>query len=357
MPGASPTVVVVGAGIVGASIAYHLARRGARVTLVDSGGPGRGVTARAFGWINVSHGVAAANGGLRGLALAEYRRLDRELAGRLHIAWHGALTWSADPAHTERMVRDHVAHGHDLRLLARSEVAALEPALIDVPDCAAYAVGEAAIDGAAAARTLADAAAEAGAQLATGAAVTALAVSGGRIAGIRLGEATIAADIVVIAAGTGAAALCRTAGVEIPVRVSPAIRLQFAGPPPPVGRIVSTPAFEIRPAGDRLIAAEDYLDDSVANGPDAVAARAASTIRAALRGGAGLWLDEVVVGHRAIPADGDPIVGRVQDGLYLAVMHAGVTMAPAVGRLAAEEIVEGVAVDDLSACRPGRFSG
>ena len=42
------TVIVVGAGIVGASVTYHAARAGAGVTLVDAGRPGAGVTADSF---------------------------------------------------------------------------------------------------------------------------------------------------------------------------------------------------------------------------------------------------------------------------------------------------------------------
>ena len=45
-------VAVVGAGIVGASIAYHLTQRGARVTIVDSGKPGFGASSHSFAWIN-----------------------------------------------------------------------------------------------------------------------------------------------------------------------------------------------------------------------------------------------------------------------------------------------------------------
>jgi glycine/D-amino acid oxidase-like deaminating enzyme len=48
------TVIVVGAGIVGASVAYHAARAGAVVTLVDAGRPGAGVTAASFAWIGAS---------------------------------------------------------------------------------------------------------------------------------------------------------------------------------------------------------------------------------------------------------------------------------------------------------------
>lgn len=349
---------MIGAGIVGASIAYHLARRGARVVLVDAGQPGGGVTARAFGWINVSFGVAGPNAPLRGQAIADYRRLDEELRGKLRIDWCGALTWSSDPAETERMVRDHRARGHDIRLLGRAEVAALEPALVDLPDCAAHAVGEGVIEAAAAARTLSNAAKAAGAEIRADCLVAAVAAGDGRVTGILTGDAAIDADAVVLAAGTGSPELCRPLGIDLPIRSSPAIRLRFRAPGALVRGIVQNPAFEVRqPAAGTLFAAENYIDASPENGPDAVAQRALRAIRAGLRGGAGLELEETLVGVRAIPADGDPVVGFARNigGLYLAVMHAGVTLAPTVGRLAATEILDGRDEPALGHCRLERF--
>jgi len=48
-------VVVVGAGIVGASLAYHLACKGAAVTIIDADQAASGVTGRSFAWINTAH--------------------------------------------------------------------------------------------------------------------------------------------------------------------------------------------------------------------------------------------------------------------------------------------------------------
>src|SRR4029077_4520838 len=45
-------IVIAGAGILGANIAYQLARRGARVTLLDRAAPAQGATANSFAWIN-----------------------------------------------------------------------------------------------------------------------------------------------------------------------------------------------------------------------------------------------------------------------------------------------------------------
>ena len=85
----SQDLVVVGAGIVGASVAYHAARAGANVILVEAGQPGAGVTGNSFAWIasSVHSGSAAA---LRATATEEYRRVEAELPG-LPVTWSGRV--------------------------------------------------------------------------------------------------------------------------------------------------------------------------------------------------------------------------------------------------------------------------
>ena len=45
-------VVIVGGGILGASLAYHLSRRGAQITVLEKEAPAAGATSRSFAWIN-----------------------------------------------------------------------------------------------------------------------------------------------------------------------------------------------------------------------------------------------------------------------------------------------------------------
>ena len=58
-----------------------------------------------------------------------------------------------------------------------------------------------------------------------------------------------------------------------------------------------------------------------------------------------------------MPADREPIVGPVTElpGLYLAVMHSAVTLAPATGHLVARELVDGTVEPALAGCRLDRF--
>lgn len=359
MTGRKPRVLVVGAGIVGASIAYHLARRGADVTVVEQNCPASGVTAKSFAWINVAHGVATENLKLRGQAIADWRRVQSELGDALRIDWNGALTWSDDPHTSETLVRDHAARGFEVRLVERREIEALEPNLVAPPPCVAFAADEGALDPVATTDALIRAAQAHGAILRLTTPVSALIADGGRVTGIATTKETVAADIVVLAAGTATPALCKSLGLTIPVDVSPALLLKLSAPNGLLNRIVSSPQFELRqPSAGGMLAAEDYIDESAANGPAGIAQRTLAAIHSGVRGGAAVTLDEVTPGLRPMPRDGNPIVGFAPgiDRLYLATMHAGIILAPVVARLATGEILDDAKASDLEPYRPARFA-
>jgi glycine/D-amino acid oxidase-like deaminating enzyme len=91
---------------------------------------------------------------------------------------------------------------------------------------------------------------------------------------------------------------------------------------------------------------------------EATAQELFAALKASLRGGEGLVLDFHTVGYRPTPIDGFPIVGRAEgmDGLYIAVMHSGITLAPAVGLFAAREILDGERDPLLGAYGLSRFA-
>ena len=127
------------------------------------------------------------------------------------------------------------------------------------------------------------------------------------------------------------------------------------GPGSLVGRVVSGPDLEIRQdAAGRLFVADYYVEGESL---DERAADTLALIRRRFRGADAVESIDARVGWRPMPADGAPIVGFTPDapGLYLAVMHSGVVMAPVVGRLATEEIAAGREAEALASCRLSRF--
>ncbi len=98
---------------------------------------------------------------------------------------------------------------------------------------------------------------------------------------------------------------------------------------------IATPMMELRQTAEgRLLAIGD---------PDERAADVLDAMRSMIDTGAALQLESDAIAYRPIPRDGFPAVGRSAErpGLYTAVSHSGVTLAPAIGRFAAEELLTG----------------
>ncbi|MFI6824821.1 NAD(P)/FAD-dependent oxidoreductase [Micromonospora sp. NPDC050187] len=331
-------MIVVGAGIVGASVAYHAARAGATVTLVDAGRPGAGVTADSFAWIGASGVLTGPAAGMRATATEEYRRVEAELPG-LPVIWSGSLSWRAEGGAPE------VGPGQEI--VDAATVMTLEPNLRQPPEWAVWAPGDGAVDSVGVTERLVAGARAHGARVHPDAAVTAVRRdAAGRVAGVETAVGPLSGTTVVLAAGVATAALGAPLGVRVPVEPSPSPLFRFRAPANLVRTVVNTQDFDLRQvAADRLIAAADSPERTLA------------AVRSTFRGAGGVELLSTRLGVRPMPADGEPIVGPVAEvpGLYLAVMHSGVTLAPAVGRLVARELTDGIAEPALSGCRPDRF--
>jgi glycine/D-amino acid oxidase-like deaminating enzyme len=118
----SPTVIVVGAGIVGASIAWHLVAAGAEVTVVDAAEAGGVATARSFAWINASWGNPEYYFRLRVRSMAEWRRLAATVPG-IPIAWVGGLCWDLPPDGLLAYAQEHSSWGYGVRQVGTAEAA------------------------------------------------------------------------------------------------------------------------------------------------------------------------------------------------------------------------------------------
>ncbi|WP_419711013.1 NAD(P)/FAD-dependent oxidoreductase [Pseudomonas sp. NFX224] len=351
--GQGKRVVIIGAGIVGASMAYHLAAKGANVTLVEAGDIASGVTGGSFAWLNTSHPEPDPIAQLRGSAIKEYHRLETQLPG-LEIQWTGALSYSVTAIGAPPLS----AHQASANLVSRSQILNLEPNLKNPPQSAVYEAGQGALDAVAATHALIAGAQAYGAKILTQTRMLGFVTRSATVTGVETTIGIIDADIVVLAAGTGITKLTDILGMSLPIEASPAIFIRYKSQPNLVHTLISSPEMEVRQTSDgALLAAEDYLDDTMENQPGAIALRTARTIQNDLHGVVSIHPERVCVGLRPMPADGIPIIGYLPKvgGVYVCVMHPGVTLAAVVGRLASEEIIDDEASSALCPCRPDRF--
>ncbi len=93
-------------------------------------------------------------------------------------------------------------------------------------------------------------------------------------------------------------------------------------------------------------------------GARAIADRMLERLKARLPELEGLGIGQVMLGTRPVPVDGMPAIGPVRgaEGVYVASMHSGVTLAPLVGQFVAQEVLGEEKIAMLADFRPDRFN-
>ncbi|MDQ2095203.1 NAD(P)/FAD-dependent oxidoreductase [Rhodalgimonas zhirmunskyi] len=345
--------VIVGAGLLGASVAYALAKRGIESTVIDAGPVAGAASGRSFGWINASFHLDEAHFRLRVAAMEAWRQVDRDLGGL--VDWCGALCFEAQGAELEAQAAKLEALGYPVEQADLQIVAERAPG-VALPEQCLWFPAEGVIEPDMAARVML---AASGARVISGCAVEAVEHEGGRVTGLRLAAGRIEADTVVIAAGVGVRALLAPF-LDLPMVRRPAVLLRTR----PVDRFLRTvlvsPWMELRQdALGRIIAPasaghQSDTTERLEAAPGDMAEEAMERMAQVLPG-MELALEEVVLAERPVPGDDQPVMGAVgPDGLYACVMHSGATLGAHAGALVAREL-EGEEVPDLARYRPGRF--
>ena len=124
-------VAVVGAGIVGSAITYHLAKRGLDVTLLDRNAIASASSHGTFAWINASWAKQPESyHALNQMGVDAWHRLQQAL--NLPIKWGGSLEWFGATERQDRLSRDvqeQQAWGEPAKMLTQLEASALEPSV------------------------------------------------------------------------------------------------------------------------------------------------------------------------------------------------------------------------------------
>jgi glycine/D-amino acid oxidase-like deaminating enzyme len=370
-------VVVLGAGIIGATLAVRLAEAGVEVTLIDAGKAGYGTSRTSMAWFNANQKQPRAYFDLNVEGMRAWQRLAAEFGNPPWYVPTGNLAWAETDAANEELcarikrLRD---WGYAGEFLTNRQVSELEPGLrLPSGTRVAFFPDEGVVHAGQAVESIVTRAITAGATVITDDPVVAFHTEGDRVTAVRVASgAVVEGDAFACAAGWRTPALAAHLGVTVPL-VSPAtpgskapcLTVTTSPITPALRRVVHAPGVQARPTADGGVwlapsdleamvdlttpatALDQAADELFCRGTQILPALASCRVR------------DTRLCVRPLPVDGYPIVGwcREINGFYVVVTHSGVTLAPHLAYLVTDEIAASRHAEALDSYRPDRFDG
>ena len=366
---ATADVVVVGGGVIGCSLACHLARAGQRVVLLERETLGSQSTGRCAGGVRQQFSTEL-NVRMQRYSVARLEHFEEEIGHPLEFRQIGYLFLLTEGTQVASF-RQQFEMWHrlgltDSRWLSPDDAQRLSPA-ITVDDVLAATFCPS--DGIASPVDVTDgyaaAARRAGATVVEGCAVTGIEVRGDRVCGVRTSRRAISTQLVINAAGPWAGRVAALAGVELPVEPYPR-HVFVTEAAPAVARdnpmtIDMTSSFYFHPEGEGILFGMGERDERPTfeqRVDPGFLEKVAAVAEARLPLLLDLGIRTSWVGLYEVTPDHQPFLGPLDEveGLWCACGFSGhgFQMAPAVGHLLTQWILEGGSDLDLGPFSPGR---
>jgi glycine oxidase len=365
------TVLVVGAGVIGSSVAWELRRRGASVVLLESVAEGGQTSVASAGMVNPFSLTPAETPALPFMLhslrlypewaaqLCEEVGIDIEWCrcGGLRVALHES------DAQTLRTTYEWVLrYEPEARWLTAHEARELEPALTAECIAALWLPNEGWVHTERLMRALHAAVMQAGVEFHRGQPVIGFMQKRERVVGVRTAGGTLQADAVVVAAGAWTGALLHTLGLHLPIEPVRGQILVLTDLPCPVRHIVTSLLGYLVPRanGTALLGA---TREHAGFDLRATAEGMHHLLQTLLRLFPTL-MGATIVGHavglRPGTPDANPLIGSITgfEGLYLASGHAyhGILLAPATAQAVADLVLNGSTRLPITPFDPARFA-
>ena len=367
--------VILGAGVMGASIAFHLARRRAGSILVlDKGDVASGASGRSSALVRMHYSFPP-EVDLAAKSLEIFRAWKDYVgrAGDFRQTGFVRIVREKELNRLEKNVAMQRAHGVDARVVDRDELSEIVPDwnLEDVPS-AAWEPGSGYGDGASVATDFLERAREMGAAYRSQTRALGFSTESGGVTGVRTDHGFVAAPVVVAATGPWSRPLFSGVGFELPVEgeyhevaiLKNPPELPTAGPACIDG--ITTTYFRSETGGLTLVGdfwgkrgadPDSFAQSASADSLAALVARVACRIPALADAG----IRRGVTGVYDLSPDSRPLIGAIPGvaGLYVAAGFSGMgfKISPAVGLAVSELLLDGRATTvDISSFAPDRFA-
>ena len=367
-------VIIIGAGIQGASLAFYLAQRGVKALVLEKNFIGAGATGRSSGMVRMHYDVRQ-DSELAWVSFGYFKNWAERVGGESGFTRTGFLQIVA--REHEDALRKNTAMNQEIGiptfLITAEDVKRLVPSFVtDDFDVAAYEPESGYADPTSTTASLMAAAKEKGARIAQDCAVTGMIAESGKVKGLNTSQGKFFAPVVVNAAGPWADKINAMVGLDIPLTTW-RHDIMFVGRPKEVG--LSHPAaidfpnemyFRPESGGLTLVGLEDGnpLGDSPEGDTDHASKgfveRAIERICQRIPAMENGYLHTAHGGYDGITPDQHPLLGQAgPEGFYLqcGMSGTGFKIAPAIGLCMSELILDGESKTvDISIYRPQRFA-
>jgi sarcosine oxidase, subunit beta len=374
MSDANVDTVIVGGGVIGNSIAYHLARQGQQVLVIERS---EVASSPAASWASAGgvrrQGRHPAEARLAIEAIERWKTLEQELEADLHYRHGGNLLLAESDAEADQLVK-FVDHQHeidfaDVRLVDRKEARSLVPGLNDRVVAGSYSPIDGQADPVLTTRAFAIAAQRHGAIYWTGTSTSSFTVHKEHVKSVQTERGEITAGHIVLAAGAWSDELAATIGLRLPIRTR-ALQMILSTPAQSnllqpvisaVGRVLSLKQV----ANGAFLLGGGWLGDSTPDRRSFIMRSTSiqgnwATARELLPAVGDQRIARSWCGLEAQSIDDIPFIGSMPGlkGLTIAVGFSGhgFALAPAIGRSVAEQI-NGHSTPELEGLNPTRIAG
>ena len=371
----NPKIVVIGAGIIGTMIAYELVKKGARVILIDKEIPASGASGNSFSWINATYPKKPFSYNLLSqMGIEAYKNLEREF--QFDIKWSGSLEWFEELDQQEKLFAEIKAikkypRYTPVSLISSVEAEFMEPKVFfGDENTIVHSESDGAIDTIQAIQMIHNEFERLGGESIFSCEFLKLNEKNGRLSSIDTTMGKFEVDHAVFACGIDTD---NNLSIDTSSTPTPGIILKSKPVENRFNKIIVGPGVHIHQQNDgSIILGEqdgaplshfDRLKERPSRFPNKEfeelhTERIINTAKNFTTGLEDIVIEKVSIGWRPLPKDRIPIIGRFKKtkGVYVSMMHSGISLAAIVSKLVSEEILENKNIPILDDFRPSRFA-
>jgi len=365
-------IVIVGAGIIGITLAYELSKAGANVVLLDKKYPGSQASGNTFAWINATYPKTPyAYNLFSQLGMEAYRVLEKE--AELKIKWSGSLEWFNDKQlekDTLKKVKSLMTYKRysPVNIISGSQAEKIEPGFNYSDAKVIFSKSDGAIDIDDALIKIVKKIKLFGGKLIYPCEYQSSNFANGKLKSLNTTIGEIQADKVIFTAGIDSNKLV---GRQVLQEATPGIIMKSKPHDKLMEKMIIGPGIHLHQQMDGVIVFGEQAGAPPTHGdrlkykPNKFppgfgkdhAERMIQNTNFFLKNNLELEVADISIGWRPLPKDGQPIIGWLpnQPDSYIATMHSGVSLAAITAQIVAMEILDGSSNKLLNNFRPTRF--